>query len=450
MLCYRPLFWTADCAIFVCERQRRHWVRRGVLAKRNVVIHNGVDIDEFSDASTFEQRAAVRRGLAFGDSDFVIGAVGGLREKNNQVQLVDAVHRLRSIGLPARVLLIGDGPMRPQIEARARERGVARDVAITGFASDVRPWVTACDVVAVCGTTEAIACANGTDALELALWAIGVGPGDDVITVANTFAATAEAIVRCGAVPRFVDVDRQTLLMDTTRLEGAITPRTRAIIPVHLYGSCVDMAAVMAIAARHGIAVIEDAAQAQGATSRGKRAGATGHAGCFSFYPGKNLGACGDAGAVITSDHELAHRMRQMRDHGRAGQKYEHAIVGRNSRMDGLQGAILRVKLRHLDAWNARRREIAAIYRAFLRDVDIRIVAVPESSEPVYHQFVIRTAERDALRHELEASGIQTGIHYPIPLHRQPAFAPYLAASMGVLMAETEAAAAHVPRAVGR
>jgi len=159
MLCYRPLFWTADCAIFVCERQRRHWVRRGVLAKRNVVIHNGVDIDEFSDASTFEQRAAVRRGLAFGDSDFVIGAVGGLREKNNQVQLVDAVHRLRSIGLPARVLLIGDGPMRPQIEARARERGVARDVAITGFASDVRPWVTACDVVAVCGTTEAMSLA---------------------------------------------------------------------------------------------------------------------------------------------------------------------------------------------------------------------------------------------------------------------------------------------------
>ena len=300
------------------------------------------------------------------------------------------------------------------------------------------------EYAAYCGTTEAIACANGTDALELALWAIGVGPGDDVITVANTFAATAEAIVRCGAVPRFVDVDRQTLLMDTTRLEGAITPRTRAIIPVHLYGSCVDMAAVMAIAARHGIAVIEDAAQAQGATSRGKRAGATGHAGCFSFYPGKNLGACGDAGAVITSDHELANRMRQMRDHGRAGRKYEHAIVGRNSRMDGLQGAILRVKLRHLDAWNERRREIAATYRALLRDADVRIIAVPESSEAVYHQFVIRTAERDALRHELEASGIQTGIHYPIPLHRQPAFTPYLPASMGDLMAETEAAAAEI------
>src|SRR5438309_2592687 len=193
-----------------------------------------------------------------------------------------------------------------------------------------------------CGVGETIACANGTDALELALWAIGVGPGDEVITVANTFAATAEAIVRCGATLRFVDVDPRTLLMDVNELETAITPKTRAIVPVHLYGSCVDVAAVMAIAARHGIDVIEDAAQAQGATSRGKRAGATGRAGCFSFYPGKNLGACGDAGAVITSDEELANRMRQMRDHGRAGKKYEHAIVGRNSRMDGLQGAILR------------------------------------------------------------------------------------------------------------
>ena len=340
----------------------------------------------------------------------------------------------------------------PLADLRAQHQQLGRDLqeaidrvfAASDFVlgNEVRQFEE--EYAAYCGTTEAIACANGTDALELALWAIGVGPGDEVITVANTFAATAEAIVRCGAVPRFVDVDPQTLLMDVNELETAISPTTRAIVPVHLYGSCVDVAAVMAIAARHGIAVIEDAAQAQGATSRGKRAGATGHAGCFSFYPGKNLGACGDAGAVITSDQELANRMRQMRDHGRAGKKYEHAIVGRNSRMDGLQGAILRVKLRHLDAWNERRREIAATYRALLRDADVRIIAVPESSEAVYHQFVIRTAERDALRHALEASGIQTGIHYPIPLHRQPAFAPYLPASMGVLMAETDAAAAEI------
>ena len=294
-----------------------------------------------------------------------------------------------------------------------------------------------------CGVGETIACANGTDALELALSAIGVGVGDEVITVANTFAATAEAIVRCGAVPRFVDVDPKTLLMDVSLLETAITPRTRAIIPVHLYGSCVDVAAVMAVAARHGIAVIEDAAQAQGASTRGKRAGATALAGCFSFYPGKNLGACGDAGAVVTSSPEVAARLRQARDHGRSGEKYKHDVVGRNSRMDGLQGAILRVKLRHLTAWNARRREIAKTYGALLRGVDVSIVAVPVASQPVYHQFVIRTAERDQLRQALAAHGIQTGIHYPIPLHQQPAFAPYLPPG-GIELPVTEAAAASI------
>ena len=283
-----------------------------------------------------------------------------------------------------------------------------------------------------CGVGETIACANGTDALELALGAIGVGAGDEVITVANTFAATAEAIVRCGAAPRFVDVDPQTLLMDVSLLEAAITPRTRAIIPVHLYGSCVDVAAVMAVAARHGIAVIEDAAQAQGASTRGKRAGATALAGCFSFYPGKNLGACGDAGAVVTSSPDVAARVRQARDHGRTREKYKHDVVGRNSRMDGLQGAILRVKLRHLTAWNARRREIAQTYRA-----------VPVASAPVYHQFVIRTAERDQLRQALAGHGIQTGIHYPIPLHQQPAFAPYLPPG-GIELPVTEAAAASI------
>jgi len=294
-----------------------------------------------------------------------------------------------------------------------------------------------------CGVGETIACANGTDALELALCAIGIGVGDEVITVANTFAATAEAIVRCGAGPRFVDVDPQTLLMDVSLLETAITPKTRAIIPVHLYGSCVDVAAVMAVAARHGIAVIEDAAQAQGASTRGKRAGATALAGCFSFYPGKNLGACGDAGAVVTSSPEVAARVRQARDHGRSGEKYKHDVVGRNSRMDGLQGAILRVKLRHLTAWNARRREIAQTYGALLRGVDVSIVAVPVASQPVYHQFVIRTAERDQLRQALAAHGIQTGIHYPIPLHQQPAFAPYLPPG-GIELPVTEAAAASI------
>jgi dTDP-4-amino-4,6-dideoxygalactose transaminase len=328
-----------------------------------------------------------------------------------------------------------------QLDAELRD-AIERVFASSDFilGEEVRRFEV--ELAAYCGVPEAIACANGTDALELALWAVGVGPGDEVITVAHTFAATAEAIVRCGAVPRFIDVDPTTLLMDVTKLEAAITDRTHAIVPVHLYGSCVDMAAVMTIARRHGIRVVEDAAQAHGAFSRGKKAGATGDAGCFSFYPGKNLGACGDAGAVITSDPEIAARIRQMRDHGRAGQKYEHRLVGRNSRMDGLQGAILRVKLAHLDAWNQRRRQIAASYRRLLAGTGVVPVAVPPSSQPVYHQFVIRTAERDALRQSLQTRGIQTGIHYPIPLHRQAAFAPYLATSTQTRLPVTDAAAA--------
>ena len=329
--------------------------------------------------------------------------------------------------------------LRPEIQA-AIDRIFASSDFVQG--QEVRHFEG--EFAAYCGASQAVACGNGTDALELALWALGVGPGDEVITVSHTFAATAEAIARCGALPRFVDVDPESLLMDVTRLEAAITNRTRAIIPVHLYGSCVDMRAVMAIARRHGLKVIEDAAQAQGALSRGVKAGASADAGCFSFYPGKNLGACGDAGAVITSDPDLAGRMRQMRDHGRVG-KYEHAFVGRNSRMDSLQGAVLRIKLRQLDRWNARRREIAGMYRALLAGLeDVTPVSVPPSSQPVYHQFVIRTQDRDALRQTLEARGIQTGIHYPIPLHRQPAFAAYVSRADAQALRETDAAAASI------
>jgi dTDP-4-amino-4,6-dideoxygalactose transaminase len=301
------------------------------------------------------------------------------------------------------------------------------------------------EFAAYCGTKEAIACGNGTDALELALWAAGVGPGDEVITVANTFAATAEAIVRTGAIPRFVDVDPKTLLMDLSKVEGAITPKTRAIVPVHLYGACVDMPALMAIGERHGLVVIEDAAQAQGATTHGRKAGATALAGCFSFYPGKNLGACGDAGGIVTSDSGFAERVRQARDHGRAaGKKYEHDLIGRNSRMDGLQGAILRIKLRHLDRWNARRRQIADIYRELLPVSGVRPISVPRDSSPIYHQFVVRTSQRYSLREALNAEGIQTGIHYPIPLHRQPAFQPYVFTETEPSLPNTDMAAGEI------
>jgi len=277
------------------------------------------------------------------------------------------------------------------------------------------------EFAAFLGVAHAVACGNGTDALELALWAVGVKPGDEVITVAHTFAATAEAIIRAGATPRFVEVSPETLLMDLEQVERAITPRTSAIVPVHLYGSCVDMDALMALARRHGLKVVEDAAQAHGAVVNGKRAGTVADAGTFSFYPGKNLGAVGDAGAVVTPDAEVADLIARARDHGRSG-KYTHSFVGRNSRMDGLQAAVLRLKLRHLPRWNARRRAIAERYRLLLEDLpDVRPVE-PHGSEPIYHLFVVECDDRDAVRERMEAAGIATGIHYPVPLHMQVAF----------------------------
>ena len=277
------------------------------------------------------------------------------------------------------------------------------------------------EFAAFLGVAHAVACGNGTDALELALWAVGVKPGDEVITVAHTFAATAEAIIRAGATPRFVEVSPETLLMDLEQVERAITPRTSAIVPVHLYGSCVDMDALMALARRHGLKVVEDAAQAHGAVVNGKRAGTVADAGTFSFYTGKNLGAVGDAGAVVTPDAEVADLIARARDHGRSG-KYTHSFVGRNSRMDGLQAAVLRLKLRHLPRWNARRRAIAERYRLLLEDLpDVRPVE-PHGSEPIYHLFVVECDDRDAVRERMEAAGIATGIHYPVPLHMQVAF----------------------------
>jgi dTDP-4-amino-4,6-dideoxygalactose transaminase len=291
-----------------------------------------------------------------------------------------------------------------------------------------------------CGAGHAVACGNGTDALELSLQALGVGQGAEVITVANTFAATAEAIVRVGARPRFVDVEPGTLLMDLDALERAIGPETRAIMPVHLFGSCVDMDRVMRIASTHDLLVVEDAAQAHGAVSGDRRAGVSADAGCFSFYPGKNLGACGDAGCVVTNSADVAERLRRLRDHGGL-RKYEHLVVGRNSRMDGIQAAILRVKLRRLDTWNRRRRELAQRYETGLAAVPgVRCVAVPVPGREVRHLMVVEVPDRDALQQVLNAQGCATGVHYPVPLHLQPAFAEYAGEALPV----TEAAAGRI------
>lgn len=276
------------------------------------------------------------------------------------------------------------------------------------------------EFAAYCHAGYAVGLASGTDALVLALRACGVGRGDEVITVSNSFLATAGAIALLGAVPVFIDVDPDTYTMDPALLEAAITSRTRAVIPVHLYGQMADMDAIMPIARRHGLAVIEDACQAHGAEDRGRRAGSLGDVAAFSFYPSKNLGAYGDAGAVTTSSSVLAEKIRMLRDHGSI-RKYEHEEMGLNSRLDEVQAAVLRVKLKHLDAWNERRRVHALAYGHALEGLGLELPIVREGASHVFHLYVVRTENREHIRELLACHGIATGIHYPIPIHQQPA-----------------------------
>jgi dTDP-4-amino-4,6-dideoxygalactose transaminase len=278
------------------------------------------------------------------------------------------------------------------------------------------------EYAAYIGARHAIGVGTGLDAIELALRAFEVGPGDDVITPANTFIATVLAIMAVGARPVFVDMDPATYSIDAGAIGAAITSRTKAIVPVHLYGQPVDLDAVMAVARRHNLIVIEDAAQAHGARYKGRRAGSIGHAAAFSFYPSKNLGALGDAGMITTSDDRAAARLRLLHNYGQRV-KYYHAIPGTNSRLDTLQAAVLSLKLPHLDGWNAARRAHADAYTARLQGH----VATPVASndvEHIYHLYVIQTPERAALEQRLKARQIQTGIHYPVPAHLQEACAP--------------------------
>jgi dTDP-4-amino-4,6-dideoxygalactose transaminase len=277
---------------------------------------------------------------------------------------------------------------------------------------------------AFCGAREAVGVGNGTDALVLALNAVGVRAGDEVITAANTFVATAEAIVHAGAVPVLVDAAPGTYTIDPVRLEEAITPRTRAIIPVHLYGQPAEMHALVALAQRRGVAIVEDASQAHGATYRGRPVGGFGDAACFSFYPSKNLGAYGDAGAVVTNDADVALRVRRLRDHGGLTH-YQHDVVGYNSRMDAIQAAVLTVKLRHLDRWNQLRQERGLLYSRLLADVPGLQTPVTHGDRThVFHLYVVALTEgdRDSLRTHLLDRGVQTGIHYPAPVHLTGAF----------------------------
>lgn len=286
--------------------------------------------------------------------------------------------------------------------------------ALAAFERDFAAW---------CGVKHCIGVGNGLEALILPLRARGIGPGDEVIVPAHTFIATWLAVAATGARPVPVDADPATMNIDLDRMAAAVTSRTRAIMPVHLYGAAVDMAPVARLAADHGLMVIEDAAQAQGAMSQGRRAGGLGHAAGFSFYPGKNLGAFGDAGAITTDDDALAEAVRMLGNYG-SRVKYQHEAVGGNSRLDPLQAAFLQVKLAHMDAWNARRNEIAAIYLDRLAATPgLRLPVVAADTHSVWHLFVVRHPRREALREALVARGVQVALHYPVANHHSGAFA---------------------------
>ena len=273
-----------------------------------------------------------------------------------------------------------------------------------------------------CGTKYAVGTSSGTSALQLALASVGINEGDEVITTPFTFIATTSSILALGGKPVFVDIEKDTYNLDVSKIESAITGKTKAIVPVHLYGHPVDMDPLMKIAKRRGIKVIEDACQAHGALYKEKKVGSVGEAGCFSFYPGKNLGCYGDGGMLVTNNEEICKRARLLRDHGR-GDKYTHIIHGHNFRLDAIQAAILRVKLKYLDRWNDKRRKNALSYNKRLEKFSAIIKPVEKDyAKHVYHLYVIRAKRRDRLKAFLEENGVDAGIHYPVPLHMQPVY----------------------------
>jgi dTDP-4-amino-4,6-dideoxygalactose transaminase len=277
------------------------------------------------------------------------------------------------------------------------------------------------DFARYCQAKFALGVNSGTSALHLAMLAAGIGPGDEVITVSYTFVATAAAVCYVGAQPVFIDIDPSTCNIDVSKIERAITPQTKAIMPVHLYGNCADMDPILDLARRHNLIVIEDAAQAHGAEYKGRRAGSMGEMSCFSFYPGKNLGAYGEAGAVVTNNQHYVDTLKQLRDQGQS-EKYFHTTVGYNYRMEAMQGAVLGVKLKHLDDWNAARRKHASVYRRELSGTGLRMLDESADFNSVHHIFPLFTPQRDELRQHLLAAGISTGLHYPIPVHLQPGY----------------------------
>lgn len=318
----------------------------------------------------------------------------------------------------------------PYLDLKAQYRSIKPeiDAAINGvlescqfvLGSEVAAFEQ--DFAAYCGAAECVALNSGTSALHLALLAAGIGPGDEVITTPFTFVASVAAVLYAGARPVLVDIDPHSFTLDPTKIEAAITPSSKALLPVHLYGQPADMDPIMQIARRHGLIVIEDAAQAHGAKYKGRPVGSIGDLACFSFYPGKNLGAYGEGGAVTTSNPKYARNVRMLRDWGQ-DHKYHHLLRGYNYRMEGFQGAVLRVKLRHLEDWTETRRALVRQYDELLAGCDLQTPAEMPWARHVYHVYTVRSKERNRLKAALNDNGIQTGIHYPVPVHLQPAYA---------------------------
>lgn len=326
-----------------------------------------------------------------------------------------------TVGAPARIPLVDLALQHAEVAGEVAE-GFARVMASGAFVLGQEVAAFEREYAAFTGIPACVGVGNGTDALELALRAAGVGPGDEVVLPANTFVATAEAVVRAGGVPRLVDCDPVTHLVDPARVADALGPRTRAVVPVHLYGQMAPVEALEEILADRGVVIVEDAAQAHGATRDGRPAGGVGRAAGVSFYPGKNLGAYGDAGAVLTRDATVERRVRRLRDHG-SDVKYHHDEVGVNSRLDALQAVVLRAKLLRLAGWNAARAAAARRYHALLADLEavVRPVTLPGNTH-VWHLYVVRVPRRNAVLGALQADGIGAGVHYPVPVHRQRAF----------------------------
>lgn len=422
-----PQVITTNVAHPTCEKAKvclnGPTIRKGAILGAHVTVNPNLEVGERAliGAGSVLTKAVDNAAIMFGVPAKKIGDVGAINCAYDLVSESPYKQTLTDVPVEQAVKVpfndLGAQYQRYKQELRiAMDRVILNNRFING--QEVAEFEEA--FAAFCHARFAVGVGSGTDALELALQALDIGPGDEVITVAHTFIATAEAIAAVGAKPVFVDIDPATYLIDPAQIEHRITAQTKAIIPVHIYGQAAPMPEIMAIARRHGLKVVEDVAQAHGATIDGQTVGSIGDIGCFSFYPGKNLGAYGDAGAVTTNDAELAKRIKLLRDHGRSS-KYLHQTLGRNSRLDTLQAAILSVKLKHLGKWNQARQAVAAFYHDALKDSPLALPVVNNGCSHVYHLYVVRSEQRDSLAEFLKANGVECGVHYPTPLHLQPA-----------------------------